>query len=339
MKPSGKYVARLIVYKIATLKQDKRRDLFYETAARRGQRPGIIEKDFWVCWVLGLLFGDKEISPNIKFKGGTSLSKVYQLIERFSEDVDLLLDASLFSDIQLMDESRSSGQQSKVNKQLRQESKSYLTDKFVPGLNERFDGICLAAMVDNSYNEIKISYPRAFAEKAILPHIILEIGPMGAMTPSDYFLIKPYAAETFPDLFETHEVSVECILAERTFWEKITILHANAHRTGDRPVPERHSRHYYDVSQMMGNEVKDRALADKKLMQAVTAFKRQVYPQGWAGDDLSTPGSFKLIPFETTRKDLEVDYLEMQQMFFGSAPSFGDVMAQIAQLEAEINKI
>lgn len=327
------------MYKITRFSADERHELFSETAARRGQSPGIIEKDFWVCWVLGLLFGDSEISQQIKFKGGTSLSKVYHLIERFSEDVDLLLDASLFSDIQLMDESRSAGQQSKINKRLRQASRDYLTDTFVPRLNVLLDGVCTASIADASFNEIRVDYPRSFDEQSILPYIVLEIGPMGAMTPSGRFTIQPYAAEEFPKQFKTPQVAVECILAERTFWEKITILHTNAHRTAHKPIPARHSRHYYDIYQMMSDKVKDRALTDTPLMQSVTAFKRQVYPQGWASDELAAPGTFKLVPIDAIRKDLEADYKEMEQMFFGSAPSFGDVMSQIAQLEAEVNKI
>ena len=77
---------------VAVLADDKRRELFFESSAKKGMPPVIIEKDFWVCWVLLRLFGHSELSKKILFKGGTSLSKVFHLIERFSEDIDLVLD-------------------------------------------------------------------------------------------------------------------------------------------------------------------------------------------------------------------------------------------------------
>ena len=78
--------------KVALLPSSERAELFQETSARRGVSPAIIEKDFWVCWVLKQIFSSEELQPHFVFKGGTSLSKVFGLIDRFSEDVDMILD-------------------------------------------------------------------------------------------------------------------------------------------------------------------------------------------------------------------------------------------------------
>jgi predicted nucleotidyltransferase component of viral defense system len=80
------------IEKIAAWREKDRNDLFRETGARRNMSPAIVEKDFWVCWTLGRLFASEDLRSKLMFKGGTSLSKVFGLIERFSEDIDLILD-------------------------------------------------------------------------------------------------------------------------------------------------------------------------------------------------------------------------------------------------------
>jgi len=83
------------MHKIAQLPEAKRTELFRETAAQKGMTPAIAEKDFWVTFVLERIFSDEKLSSILIFKGGTSLSKVYGVIERFSEDIDLILDWNL----------------------------------------------------------------------------------------------------------------------------------------------------------------------------------------------------------------------------------------------------
>src|SRR5712691_10935201 len=92
MPPSSESRNKNPMDKVAHLPTDQRRDLFRESAARRGMSPAIVEKDFWVCWVLKKLFTDADLKDRMVFKGGTTLSKVFRLIDRFSEDIDLVLD-------------------------------------------------------------------------------------------------------------------------------------------------------------------------------------------------------------------------------------------------------
>ena len=106
---------------------------------------------------------------------------------------------------------------------------------------------------------VKIHYPAAFALSALRPEVKLEIGPLASWVPSDRFSIQPYAAETHARVFDEPACEVTAILAERTFWEKATILHQQAHRSTI--MPAGYSRHYYDLFRLAGSEVKARALA------------------------------------------------------------------------------
>jgi hypothetical protein len=132
-------------------------------------------------------------------------------------------------------------------------------------------------------------------------------------------------------------VPVRVIEAKRTFWEKATILHHEAHRPADSPLPVRYSRHYHDLARMATSPVKEAALADAHLLADVVAFKQRFYPRNWARYDLAVPGTLRLVPGERTLKALETDYRGMASMIFGSTPGFADIVAQLRALEDEIN--
>jgi hypothetical protein len=125
------------------------------------------------------------------------------------------------------------------------------------------------------------------------------------------------------------------IAAERTFWEKATILHQQAHRTG--VMPPRYSRHYYDLHFLTRSPVKATALRDLDLLADVVAFKQRFYPCGWAHYENARPGTIRLRPDERHRRDLETDYAGMRVMVFGEVPSFGAILETLAGLEDEIN--
>ncbi len=142
-----------------------------------------------------------------------------------------------------------------------------------------------------------------------------------------------------PGAFEQAKFTVRAIKAERTFWEKITILHHEAHRPQGNSQPGGYSRHYYDVCRMAGSDVKDAAFADLDLLAAVVAFKDKFYHRGWARYDLAKPGTMKLTPPGHVMDQVEADYEEMQFMIFGERPAFGDMIAEIRTLEDAINSL
>jgi hypothetical protein len=328
--------------KLARASAQERRDLFSDVAAKLGIRPTIIEKDFWVCLVLKILFAESPCKERLVFKGGTSLSKVFKLIDRFSEDIDLVLDWKVLGAGQdLAKQFDSKSQQDKFNKEINRRAGIFIAENICPQLYDLFQRakIDLKAQVDeNEPQVVNITYPAAFSEAYIRPEVQLEIGPLASWVPSAAHTVRPYAFDVHPELFENPDCPVIAIAAERTFWEKATILRQEAHRPG--LIPARHSRHYYDLYKLVLSPIRDKALADIPLLQAVVEFKDRFYPSAWARYDLAKPGSFRLLP--TTDEQisrLEGDYREMQMMLFGDPPSFSSIVAELRNFERQINAI
>ncbi len=323
---------------IANLPANQRKELFAETASRKGVLPAIIEKDFWVCWVLSRLFASSNISNKILFKGGTSLSKVFKLIERFSEDIDLILDWNEVTQDNPC-KARSKTQQDRFNKDILEKGRYYLHDHMLPEVSTLLSDLCKVEMSDDMPDVIKIRYPAAFSESYLRPEIHLEIGPLALWCPNAAYKIQPYAAEEFPDLFKQAICKVKVVTVERTFWEKATILHHESHRPQLNVQPQRYSRHYYDMARMAKSSIKDIALKRMDLLKSVVEFKDKFYPRGWARYDLAVPGSFKLIPPSYILKALERDYTAMRIMIYGQVPEFSQIIQTLSKLENEINQL
>ena len=322
--------------KVARLSPDQRRELFSETAARRGMTPAVAEKDFWVTWVLDRLFRQPELAQLLIFKGGTSLSKVYGLIERFSEDIDLILDWRVLSGEDPLAE-RSRTKQGKLNLAIDAEALVYIRDPLLERIVQAMDGVCRCEMDGDDPHVINIHYPAAFPDDYLRPEVRLEIGPLAARMPYEERMISCYAAETFPKVFGSTECSVRVIKVERTFWEKATILHHEANRPEGNPQPSRYSRHYYDMAKMAESPVKAAALMDLDLLASVVAFKQRFYPRGWAHYELAKPGTLLLVPEGTVLTTVEADYQAMADMIFGDRPAFDHIMTILERLQDEIN--
>jgi hypothetical protein len=322
--------------KVVVLPDDKRKELFSETAIKQGKPPAIVEKDFWVSWVLLRLFEHPELSKKILFKGGTSLSKAFHLIERFSEDIDLVLDWRLLTKDDPNQE-RSKKQQNIFNENLRQSAGEYVQGKIMPWVKEAVGDVCRVESDEEDKRVIHIHYPGVFEDQYLRADIRLEIGPFSEWIPRAEYLISPYAAEAFPAVFSTPQCHVIAIKAERTFWEKAVILHKEAFRTEKQPMPIRYSRHYYDLAMMARSKVKDEALNDLKLLEHVVEFNDRFFPRVWAHYELAKPGTMKLMPPSYFERSLRADYGDMRHMIFGKYPEFDEVLNTLQTLEEEIN--
>lgn len=330
--------------RVASLPERERNELFTLTAERRGMGTvAVVEKDFWVCWTLKQLFEHPELSKQLIFKGGTSLSKVYGLIDRFSEDIDLVLDWRVVDEVQDPMGERTITKQRKINEVLNEKACAYIAGKMMPQLEEALGSHCELDMKPDEKDQghvVRVKYPKTTHTAGLLPYIQLEIGPLASWLPHSEHTITPYAAETFPDQFVAPRCSVRAIDAERTFWEKATILHHEAHRPEDSVIPERYSRHYYDLCLMAADEtLKASALGKLKLLEDVVLFKNKFYPRGWANYDAAKPGTLKLIPPDRVLKAMQKDYLAMQEMIFGRCPSFDEIVVSLTSLENEINML
>lgn len=184
---------------IAKLPKEEREILFRNTAAKCGLSEGIVEKDFWVCWTLDYLFHGSPWAKHLAFKGGTSLSKCFDLIHRFSEDIDLILDWRLLESARNDPwAERSKNQQDKLNKALNAETETSLRDQFVPRVTEDFTRLLtedFSLCVDEDDPQtVNFTYPKLFSETAILPMVRLEIGALAAWTPTAQEQVTSYAA-------------------------------------------------------------------------------------------------------------------------------------------------
>ena len=316
-----------------------RSDLFRATAQAMQVHEAIVEKDFWVCWILDYLFHSSPWKNRLAFKGGTSLSKAYKAIERFSEDIDLILDWRLlgYSKEEPWNV-RSATKQDAFAKGTNRKVSEFLSKDFVPELHKDLTNLAgLETSVEIIGQDVFIRYPKAFSLEAIQPQIRLEIGPLAEWCPNEEKSISSFAAERFPRFFIKPDTLVRTISAERTFWEKATILHQEAHRGLDKPLPSRYSRHYYDLYRLKLLPVAASALAALDLLDEVVQFKMRFYRCPWAHYEQAKPGSFRLMPPEHHLAELQKDYRAMQAMLFGSVPSFETIMSGLQTLENEIN--
>lgn len=341
---------------MATALAEDRRDLFSETAHERGLSPVIIEKDFWVCWVLKQVTELESVGPNLIFKGGTSLSKAFGIIQRFSEDIDLSIQRAYLGFTGELDpeQSTSRTKQRISVQELREACRECVWSVLHPALTTRFqeflgaDGWSLTLDAEDA-NTLNFAYPSVTLHQPgkpapfwpALPYlrraVKLEFGAGSDPYPVGLYPITPYAAVAFPHIFREPTCSVIVLEAERTFWEKATLAHAEYHRPADRPAPLRTSRHYYDLHQLAQSERGRRAIADRELLARVAKHKSVYFASGWAHYETAIGGGLRLVPNDARRKDLTHDYELMRDMFFGSSPTFEEILTTLQALEDEIN--
>jgi hypothetical protein len=323
-------------------------EYFQEAALRRDLLPLIIEKDFWVCWLLRALF-DSEYGQHLVFKGGTSLSKVFGAIERFSEDIDLSLSPRCLGISEpepTADLSRNQANKWMTVAEIACARK--VEEEFLPAL-ERVATVALpgraapwfAFEIDEGTHSpvLKFRYPTLHADDSsyIKPWVKLEFGSLTDQRPTERHPIAPWLAEEFPQALENWRCEVVALELGRSFWEKATILHAEHHRPLETPLPWRMSRHYADLAALAARPVAEQALADDALRDRVVRWKTRFFGSAWARYDLAVTGTFKLNAPHFRLAELRGDYTAMRQMFFREPQSFEAMMATLSELEARIN--
>ncbi len=135
------------------------------------------------------------------------------------------------------------------------------------------------------------------------------------------------------------KISVNVVSVERTFWEKATILHHEAHRPQNLKMPVRYARHYYDLYCIANSAYKERVFASIELLEKVAKFKSKFYPRKWAKYEEATKTHIKLVPDKYRLEELKKDYNQMREMLMGEKPKFEDIIETIQSLESEIHKI
>jgi hypothetical protein len=336
---------------------DDQRDLFTTTARRMGTNERNVEKDFWVCWTLDALFnGRTEGSPRLLFKGGTSLSKAFGLIGRFSEDIDIVVfreDLGFDTDIGKLEAMG-------LNKR-----KGHI-DAMIGACHEHISGSCrtdlesnlataigeagvaasaanvAAADEDGRQQTLLLRYRSAIdvGDGYVQPVVRIECGARSALDPHGAALIVPYVSEDLGDADLTVP-NVTTVDPGRTFWDKVVILHGLRNwfdrRNILRQEGQRISRHYYDVHQLLSSEVGKSAVADRGLGMDSARHARMFFYHRDFNLDSAVDGRFTLTPSDGMIDGLRSDYDKMSDMIFGDVPDFDEVIASVRALDTQLN--
>ena len=324
----------------------ERLELLDAASRQSGLAQAILEKDYWVCKTLDVLFALPELGSHLVFKGGTSLSKVYGLIDRFSEDVDISFHREFLGFGEELDPEAAAGkEQSRRIEALQQACRDCIRENLLPRLREAIAAL-LGGTEDWSLEidpldaqTLLFHFPQAGGPGLayIVPSVRIELGARSDHWPSDEREIRSYLGEAFGPTIG--KATVHSLAAERTFWEKATLLHAEVHRPKDKLMPARYARHYHDMARLAESPVAARALADVALRERVVAHKAVYFRSGWARYDLARPASFRLIPPDSRIAALKSDHQAMIPMFFNPPPPIDEVLDTIADLETRIRSL
>lgn len=337
---------------------EDRRGLFLATANRLGTPLQNVEKDFWVSWVLDLLFNGRDVSePRLLFKGGTSLSKAYGLISRFSEDIDItVFREDIGQDIEVGDLEGLSGKQQRLRLEaIKQACQAYIQGALKGRLNRQIKAAFHDAGVsitedpvvqdpdDPDQQTLLVRYPSVSTnpDEYVKPTVKIEAGAKSALDPHRPASIQPYVADDMPttNLIVSDIVTID---AERTFWDKVVILHGLRRWHDNRGVlrqqGHRVSRHYYDIYKLSRSPVGQRAAKDHAL--ALDCARHALMFFNSTDLDLihAKPGTFSITPTSEMEDALKRDYQAMSGMIFGEVPDFADVLEATRQLEQLINQ-
>lgn len=333
---------------------DDRRGLFQQTGQRLSCAPENVEKDFWVCWTLDALYNRAAIEERLLFKGGTSLSKAFDLIQRFSEDIDI----TVFRDdlpgdpFPSDDELRAMGSNQRKRKldEIKERCSSYINGQFQAALT-KYAATELEGMKfkiepdpdDPDAQSLLFHYPSAFtdSDEAYIRRVVkIESGAKSALDPHETKTIVPYSAPD-TDGLDLAVPNVLTIKPERTFWDKIIILHGQRHWFQNRGElykdGQRLSRHYYDVFRLLASEHGDAALQDLDLAESCVKHARLYFDRKPLDLDQAIPGTFGIVPADGMLDPLKADYKKMAGMIFGDVPSFEDILGKIKMAEAILN--
>jgi hypothetical protein len=326
-----------------TLSSDDRREACREAESRMRLRAASIEKDFWICWILRELFALPSIGAHLTFKGGTSLSKCWKLIERFSEDLDVTVDrVSLgFGGDQAPEAASSANQRNRRLEALQEACCTYVRDTLAPALaqriSERVPGGKLTADADDSLS-LLFEYPSGFPAGAYLrPLVKIELGARSDIDPSETPEVRPYLAEALPDLLGHSTFHVRALSPKRTFWEKAMLLHEESYRV-DGPKA-RLARHYYDLWCLIRAGIAEEALADAGLFDRVATHRSIFFRRNREAQETLRRGSLRLSPTRAQYPVWQRDYDAMREtMFFGDSPQFLEILMEIGKFEEKFNQ-
>lgn len=326
------------------LSADERRPYIEQAAVRRNVSPVVLEKDFWVCWLLGILF-ESEFAGSLVFKGGTSLSKVFGVIERFSEDIDMSLSPAF---LKLPEAGTSRNQVNKWMTEAETACGTAVRTQIGPAMEAVVEGVLgksgqawFEFLTDPNTKSPVLLFHYPSSQPAGFDYlkrsVKLEFGSLTDQQPAGRHSVRPWIVEVLPDAFSDWRCEVVALEVERSFWEKATILHTEYHRPAGKPTPDRFSRHYADTAALAKHPSGSKAIHQHELRNRVVEWKSQFFGSSWANYDQAKPGTFRLVPPRSRLTMLRRDYQAMRDMYLSEPASFDEIIATLADLENRIN--
>lgn len=328
-----------------TLNPVQQRLVIEQTAAKLNLPVQAIEKDLWVTAILQVLF-TLPCARDLVFKGGTSISKVWNAINRFSEDIDLAIDRSLFDlDGELT---------KKQVKKLRKVSSMFVREELFGQLCEAIAstplyGLCEIeaqpdGVGDSTYPEpriIYVKYASLFSDKIdyILPVVKIEAGARSLLEPTLNVAIKSLVDVALPSITTSLvDVEVRTAVAEKTFLEKCFLLHELFSR-GVAVSANRRSRHLYDLHMMMRKGIDKRAVSDDELWNTIHHHRSTLTSISGVDYTPDIRSRIVLTPPAECVEDWKIDYQAMQgSMIYNNPPSFEELLQSMAELEMAFKK-
>ena len=324
----------------------ERADILRTAAGRSGRAAIILEKDIWVCWVLEALFSMPDAHP-MAFKGGTSLSKVYSIIDRFSEDVDVTLDYRAFNDrFDPFAASASRNQIRLFSERLKRRVASYIRDIVAPAVSAAADRLAAdgryGIRIGDDGETLRFTYPSAVEDPHdyVQSEVLLEFGGRNVIDPNEQHTIQADMADLTSGL-DFPAATVTVLSPVRTFWEKATLIHVECHRRRLARHPERLSRHWFDMTRLAAHDAGRAALANRALLEDVVRHKNVFFHAGYANYDHCLDGRLRLVPDDDQLPGLQTDYDAMRTAAIvgGDAPDFDALLDEIRVLEANVNNL
>ena len=322
--------------------EKERIDIINKIAITTGLPNEAIEKDWWVTMTLSALFSC-ECAGHIVFKGGTSLSKAWNLIERFSEDIDISIDRAFFGfDGELT---------KKQIKNLRRASCSYIKDKLKNELNNKLQEtgisnyfLLIEETEDSSKDPqtIEVHYQSLFASGSyISDKVMIEIGARSLMEPSENVRLRSIIADNYPQSdFADAYFSVPVVIPQRTFLEKAFLLHEEFQKPEENIRVDRMSRHLYDLERLMDTDFAQKALKDVSLYKSIIDHRSKL--TAISGVDYAThaPDRINFVPPASVMEKWRDDYIAMQaSMIYGESLPFVKLIERIKELNEQFRRI
>lgn len=305
----------------------------------------VIEKDWWVTAVLRAMFS-LPYANHLSFKGGTSLSKCWHLIDRFSEDIDIAIDREYLG---------FSGTLSKtqISDKLRRAACSFVRDTMQHDLSEQLykDGVSkekfkinvnITPISTTDPEVININYDSVLSfsidgmggNQYILPKVKIEVSGRSMSEPVSDIALDSMIDQVYPNTpFAEPKFMVRAVLPERTFLEKIFLLHEEFAKPKDLIRVERMSRHMYDIGQMLKTPIAGRAINDADLYRQVIEHRRTFIGLRDFDYDTLYPATLSIIPPASVIEQWKDDYENMRMhMIYGESVPFEELVYKLKKL-------